>query len=84
MLFEYADYARRIADLRERAERSAEKAGTGLTLRESAEGKFRLVFAGQFSAGKSTIIKALTGIKGYYSRPSIGMANRAGFFKPAA
>ena len=63
MLFEYADYARRIADLRERAERSAEKAGTGLTLRESAEGKFRLVFAGQFSAGKSTIIKALTGIK---------------------
>ena len=33
MLFEYADYARRIADLRERAERSAENSGTGLTLR---------------------------------------------------
>ena len=62
MLFEYADYARRIADLRERAVRSAERAKISLRPKDAAEGKFRLVFAGQFSAGKSSIIRALTGM----------------------
>ncbi len=60
-MFKLADYTKRIADLRSRAEQAANRAGIDFNIIEESNKKFQLVFVGQYSAGKSSIIKAMTG-----------------------
>lgn len=60
-MLKVAEYSGRIADLKERVRDTYQKADIELNFKESSSDKIRLVFAGQYSAGKSTIISMLTG-----------------------
>lgn len=60
-MFKLATYTERIADLRYRAEQAAVKAKIDFDVNDSANEKFQIVFVGQYSSGKSSILKALTG-----------------------
>lgn len=60
-MFRLADYTKKIADLRTQAIQAADKAKIAFDINEGANKKFQLVFVGQYSAGKSSIIKAMTG-----------------------
>lgn len=60
-MFKLADYTRRIAELNDKARQSADRAKIDFDINEETSEKFRLVFVGQYSAGKSSILKAMTG-----------------------
>lgn len=62
-MFRLADYTKRIADLRTRAMQAADRARIDFDVVEGTNKKFQLVFVGQYSAGKSSILKAMTGRK---------------------
>lgn len=62
-MFRLADYTKKIADLRTRAMQAADRARINFDIIEGANKKFQLVFVGQYSAGKSSILKAMTGRK---------------------
>lgn len=60
-MFRIAGYAQRSKEIRDRADRALLSAGFDLKIRHSDSEGIRLVFAGQFNAGKSSILKMLTG-----------------------
>ena len=62
-MFRLADYTKKIADLRTRTMQAADRARINFDIIEGANKKFQLVFVGQYSAGKSSILKAMTGRK---------------------
>lgn len=60
-MLKLAEYSQRSAELREKTQKAFIDAGLDFSIRESKTGSIRLVFAGQYSAGKSSILKMLTG-----------------------
>lgn len=60
-MLEIAQYSKKIQDIKERAERALKGTGVEYSADSRAEKPVNIVFAGQYSAGKSTIIKMLTG-----------------------
>lgn len=56
-----AEYAQRSEHIKEKAKAALLSAGVDLQIRNSRVNAIRLVFAGQYSAGKSSILKMLTG-----------------------
>lgn len=60
-MLKLAEYSQRSAELREKTQKAFIDAGLDFNIRESKTGSIRLVFAGQYSAGKSSILKMLTG-----------------------
>lgn len=56
-----AEYAQKSEQLKKKAKAALLSAGVDLQLRDSRVNAIRLVFAGQYSAGKSSILKMLTG-----------------------
>lgn len=60
-MFELAEYNRKIADLESRSANAGERAKLGFGIKADDHKKFRMVFVGQYSAGKSSILRALTG-----------------------
>ena len=60
-MFRLADYTKKIADLRTQAIQAADRAKIAFDINEGTNKKFQIVFVGQYSAGKSSIIKAMTG-----------------------
>lgn len=55
------DYSNRAARIKEKAQEVFRQANLAYEMRENAADRIRLVFAGQYSAGKSSILKMLTG-----------------------
>ena len=55
------EYTKRISDLKEKARVALVKADVDIQIRDSTSSAIRLVFVGQYSAGKSSILKMLTG-----------------------
>ncbi len=63
-MLKIAEYAQKVADLKNRAIEAFDSAGLEFSIRENkSSGSIKLVFAGQYSAGKSSIVKMLTGRK---------------------
>lgn len=60
-MFEIAEYNRLIQELKSRTKKAFEKAGIPFADTQTNEDAIRLVFAGQYSAGKSSIVRMLTG-----------------------
>ena len=60
-MLKITEYTRRISDLKEKASTALARADLDIQIRDSKSGGIRLVFAGQYSAGKSSILKMLTG-----------------------
>ena len=61
--FQISNYTKRIEELKNRTAEVFDRAGMQLNLDENQHDTIRMVFAGQYSAGKSTILKMLTGRK---------------------
>lgn len=60
-MFKFIEYTSRITALKYKAEVALNRADVGIHIRENQADKIRLVFAGQYNVGKSSIIKMLTG-----------------------
>lgn len=60
-MFKIAGFAQRSIELKEKARADLLSAGVDLQIRDNKSAAIRLVFAGQYSAGKSSILKMLTG-----------------------
>lgn len=60
-MLEFTDYNERSELLKQQVKKAFSDAGKNLVLRNNDSGTIRLVFAGQYSAGKSSILKMLTG-----------------------
>lgn len=60
-MLKIVDYSNRTARIKEKAQEVFRQANLDYEVRENAAGRIRLVFAGQYSAGKSSILKMLTG-----------------------
>lgn len=60
-MFRITEFTRRISELKEKARMALAKADVDIQIRDSRSSAIRLVFAGQYSAGKSSIVKMLTG-----------------------
>ena len=60
-MFKIAEFAHRSSELKEKARAAFLSAGIALQIRDNESDAIRLVFTGQYSAGKSSIIKMLTG-----------------------
>lgn len=60
-MLEFTDYTERSELLKQQVKKAFSDAGKELVLRKNDSGAIRLVFAGQYSAGKSSILKMLTG-----------------------
>ncbi len=60
-MLKIAEYAKAGEVLRQKAYRALDEAGVSYEKPSEESDKIRLVFAGQYSAGKSTIMKMLTG-----------------------
>lgn len=60
-MLKIAEYAKAGEVLRQKAYRALDEAGVSYEKPRDESDKIRLVFAGQYSAGKSTIMKMLTG-----------------------
>ncbi len=56
-----AEFAQKSEQLKEKAKAALLSAGVDLQIKDSRVNAIRLVFAGQYSAGKSSILKMLTG-----------------------
>lgn len=62
-MFKIAEYSKRSEQLREQAQKTINAAGLDIQIKEDRDSTIRIVFAGQYSAGKSSILKMLTGRK---------------------
>lgn len=60
-MFKIVGFAQRSVELKEKARAALLSAGVDLQIRDDKSAAIRLVFAGQYSAGKSSILKMLTG-----------------------
>ena len=60
-MFKIAGFAQRSTELKEKARAALISAGIDLQIPDNKSDAIRLVFAGQYSAGKSSILKMLTG-----------------------
>ena len=60
-MIKIAGFAQRSIELKEKARAALLSAGVDLQIRDNKSAAIRLVFAGQYSAGKSSILKMLTG-----------------------
>lgn len=60
-MLQIAEYAKKIQAIKQRAAEALDGTGFPYTPQSSAEDAISLVFVGQYSAGKSTIISMLTG-----------------------
>ena len=60
-MFKIAGFAQRSIELKEKARAALLSVGVDLQIRDNKAAAIRLVFAGQYSAGKSSILKMLTG-----------------------
>ena len=60
-MFKIAEFAQRINVLKEKTRAALTTAGVDIQNRDNKSETIRLVFAGQYSAGKSSILKMLTG-----------------------
>lgn len=60
-MLEFTDYTQRSEMLKQQVKKAFIDAGKEFELRKNSSDKIRLVFAGQYSAGKSSILKMLTG-----------------------
>lgn len=60
-MFQIAELSRAKEALQEKALRALSDAGNNSAIEGTKSGKVKIVFAGQYSAGKSSIIKMLTG-----------------------
>ena len=60
-MLEFTDYTERSELLKQQVKKAFSDAVKNLVLRNNDSGTIRLVFAGQYSAGKSSILKMLTG-----------------------
>lgn len=60
-MIKIAEYAQRKTVLKEKTQAVISKAGLDIRITDVKSEKIRLVFAGQYSAGKSSILKMLTG-----------------------
>lgn len=60
-MLKIAEFAQRSKELKEKAKDVLISAGVEMQFREKSSESIRLVFAGQYSAGKSSILKMLTG-----------------------
>lgn len=60
-MLKIAGFAQRSIELKEKAKTALFSAGVDLQTRDNGSAAIRLVFAGQYSAGKSSILKMLTG-----------------------
>jgi len=60
-MLKYIDYKERISALKEKVRSVLRTAGVDIQIRDSRSNQITLVFAGQYSAGKSSIVKMLTG-----------------------
>lgn len=60
-MFKIAGFAQRSTELKERARAALISAGVEIQFQDNKSDAIRLVFAGQYSAGKSSILKMLTG-----------------------
>lgn len=57
----FTEYAKRSEILKQKIKKAFSDAGRKLVLQNNESNQIRLVFAGQYSAGKSSILKMLTG-----------------------
>lgn len=60
-MFRIAGFAQRSTELKEKARAVLLSAGVDIQIQDNKSDTIRLVFAGQYSAGKSSILKMLTG-----------------------
>lgn len=60
-MFRIAGFAQRSTELKEKVRATLLSAGVDIQIRDNKSDAIRLVFAGQYSAGKSSILKMLTG-----------------------
>ncbi len=60
-MFRIAGFAQRSTELKEKARAALLSADVDIQIRDNKSDAIRLVFAGQYSAGKSSILKMLTG-----------------------
>ncbi|MCI5596249.1 MAG: 50S ribosome-binding GTPase [Lachnospiraceae bacterium] len=60
-MFRMAEYAQKSARLKEKVQEALLSAGVDFQVKDNKQNSIRLVFAGQYSAGKSSILKMLTG-----------------------
>lgn len=60
-MLKIAGFAQRSTELQEKARAVLVSAGVEMQFRDNKSDAIRLVFAGQYSAGKSSILKMLTG-----------------------
>ena len=61
-MLKIAEYTQKALELRNRAIKAFNAAGLDIRINENEDtGNIKLVFAGQYSAGKSSILKMLTG-----------------------
>lgn len=60
-MFKIAGFAQRSTELKEKARAALISAGVEIQFQDNKSDAIRLVFAGQYSAGKSSILKMLTG-----------------------
>ena len=60
-MLKIAGFAQRSTELKEKARAALISAGVDIQIRDNKSDAIRLVFAGQYSAGKSSILKMLTG-----------------------
>ncbi len=60
-MFQFANYSERIDNLETRAAVALSKVGFEYKSNKTKSDRIKLVFAGQYSAGKSTILRMLTG-----------------------
>ena len=56
-MFRIAGFAQRSTELKEKARAALLSAGVDIQIRDNKSDTIRLVFAGQYSAGKSSILK---------------------------
>ena len=56
-MLQITEYTRRISDLKAKARAVLAKANVDIQIRDIRSSAIRLVFAGQYSAGKSSILK---------------------------
>lgn len=60
-MLQITEYTGRVSDLKEKASMALKSAGIDIHIKGSSSSEIKLVFAGQYSAGKSSIVKMLTG-----------------------
>lgn len=60
-MLKIAKYAKKSKELKQKVSQAFQNAGLNFSVKENDREPIRIVFAGQYSAGKSSILKMLTG-----------------------